>query len=73
MDAKAHERTIKKKRFVDFKQIMSKPKPSKKSKSTRNDDGAGPLRDVEEDDKMVYGKIFKSYLFCKNLHFDRCI
>lgn len=30
---------------------MSKPKPSMKSKSTRNDDGAGPSRHKEEDDE----------------------
>lgn len=42
--------------FVDFEQVMSKPKASKKSKSSRKDDCVGPTRHVEVDDEMLHNK-----------------
>ena len=53
---KVDKKTIRKKRmtnFVDSEQVINKPKASKKSKSSHLDDGTGPTRHTDKDDKLL--------------------
>lgn len=51
-----YKKTVKKKMMSNFaysKQVISRSRPSKKSKSTINNVSAGLWRHVEEDDEML--------------------
>lgn len=53
VDKKSVKKKERKTNFVDSEQIMSRSKVSKKSKSSRKDDGASPTRHAKEDDEML--------------------
>ena len=71
---KAYKETVKKKRktnFVDSEQVMSKPKASKKSKSSMKDYGAGPMRHAKKDDEMLPGEEINFHIWSE-LENDMC-
>lgn len=53
---KTHKKIIKKKKktkFVELEQVMSNPKPSKKSRSTMNYDGVSLSKPTEKENEML--------------------